>query len=136
MALDNQPDELTTSDDGDSTWIEHIQRKVELAAQMAQNELAETALGQLGVKIEQTGAIAFRAALLVETLLGDMDSPDRLAFELTYQQWYARQLVAIADQVPKAQAQVASQQARSRLLEGVPLRTALPAAPPNGDLRR
>lgn len=75
-----------------------------------QNDATLRQLAAQGIGVDQVGILGLRLVMLTEHLLGDMDDPRRLAFELELAQRYAEQFATASEQV-----------ARARLLQGVQL---------------
>lgn len=75
----------------------------EVEAKIEGNDARLRTLAFSGVQLDQAGLVATRMAMLTEQLLGNMDSPARLAFESRLADVYAEQVGAVEAQVRQAQ---------------------------------
>lgn len=91
--------------------------RAEVEAAQQANDQRIRDLAPRGVAVTQEAINTARWNYLIEHLLGDMDDPRRLAFEMALSGKMAEALSD--DEIGKAVEEAAAAQARARLLEGV-----------------
>lgn len=95
--------------------------RVRVEALQQENDVKFQRMAQLGTPATRDSITGVRLHVLCETLLGDMDSGPRLAYELAVQQAFAKDIDAVS-----------SQAAQSKLLQGVRIDPKHNKLPPNG----
>lgn len=91
--------------------------RTEVETAQATNDQRIRDLAPRGVAVTQEAINTARWNYLIEHLLGDMDDPRRLAFEMALS---GKMADALSDEaIGKAAQEAAAAQARARLLEGV-----------------
>lgn len=87
-------------------------RRHEVEQMRASNALGIQSLAARGVGVSEASVVGVRLEMLVERLLGDMDTAPRLDYELAVEQRFT-ELISTAGE------EVAAQVARAQLLQGV-----------------